>query len=107
MFKLILLITAIVVSLIIVYIYFKKDKLNFNNDVIKYKCTSNFKYTTVKLSDIKEFDIFFTPKRWSTKNNNYILFKDNYYIIEPGYYYYINNCKMIVNNDINVNLIKM
>ncbi len=41
--------------------------------------------------------LFYTNTRWSTKNNNYIhlIDTDKYYIIEPGYYYNLDeNYKM-------------
>ena len=37
--------------------------------------------------------LFYTNKKWSTKNNNYIYDKKNmkYYIIDKGYYYYLDS----------------
>ena len=81
--------------------------MDFNENTIKYKYTKFLNSEPLKLSELKESDFFFTTKKWSTKNNNYILFKDNYYIIEPGFYYYNFNCKLFINNDININKIKI
>jgi len=61
--------------------------------------------TETDIFDLQPEDIFYTTKKWSTKNNNYFLFNGDYYIIEPGYYYFItdqvklflnNNCKIFV-----------
>ncbi len=59
----------------------------------------------VKLSEAK--GIFYTTTKWTTKNNNYIhdQLTDKYYIIDINYYYKLNeNCKVLINNDLIVNL---
>ena len=49
--------------------------------------------------------VFYINKKWSTKNNNYMLFKDRYYIIEPGYYYITNkNTKLFLNNNCKIKI---
>lgn len=49
----------------------------------------NSKITTLNDPNL---ELFYTDSKWSITNNNYIYdtLIDRYYIIEPGYYYYIN-----------------
>ena len=63
--------------------------------------------TSVPLSKLKNRKnyLFYTTHEWTTKNNNYIYDKNKlyYYIIEPGYYYYLHGeCELTVNNEIYV-----
>ena len=57
------------------------------------------KSTNSKLDDLgPEYNVFYTEQNWSIKNNNYIFFNDRYYIIEPGYYYYVKKEDLTINN---------
>ena len=82
------------------------------DDNVKYKAyDTDIEFLNKYSKDLFIFDLqtlekpflFYTTKKWSTKNNNYVKSKNKYFIIEPGYYYYItpetelflnNNCKI-------------
>ena len=106
MFKLILIILLII---LIVFFLIQNILISFHKiyvfpETIKYATSHSDKryldrYSTKgKLSELSPGNLFFTEKKWSTKNNNYILFKERYYIIEPGYYYYLHG-DLTINND--------
>ena len=106
MFKQILLIFILVIIFyfIIKEIFISTHKLYISEDTVKYTM-SNSDYTFLKkysvnssLSDITQGSIFYTTKQWSTKNNCYLKFKDKYYIIEPGYYYYNSDVTLFQEN---------
>jgi hypothetical protein len=112
MFKQVLLkglIPLIIIIIVLIFI-FKKTNLNLNNEVFKYQLTDKSYFTeTSNLNDLKKLNeiAFYTNLNWSTNNNNYIYDKklDRYYIIEPGWYYYIPDSKRIklkVNKNIKV-----
>lgn len=63
------------------------------------------KYSKQKdIFDYQEHDLFYTTTKWSTKNNNYLEFNKRYYIIEPGYYYYIQpGVTVFLNNKCKIN----
>ena len=116
---LIILIILSIVYFIIKNILISTHKLYIDNLKIKYIAHDSDldylkKYSKeVDLYDLKEETncIFYTTKKWSTKNNNFIKFKERYYIIEPGYYYYINkNVKespeLYLNNNCKINVKK-
>ena len=114
MFKQILKTTIFIIIIIIIiikiinYYLIKNHKLYITDSIVKYNLDKKDelymkKYTTkVNINEIKENCIFYTTEKWSTKNNNYILFKDRYYIIEPGYYYYIHKDTKLFFNNISV-----
>jgi hypothetical protein len=110
---LILLFITIITYLIIKNILISNHKLYTDDTKIKYVLHDSDreyinKYSKkVDIFDISELEntIFYTTKRWSTKNNNYIKFKERFYIIEPEYYYFVqkgaelflnNNCKVTI-----------
>jgi hypothetical protein len=74
------------------------------DDRIKYNISDSdinlIKQNGKEMNEIPEKDgIFYTSTKWSTKNNNYLLYNDKYYIIEPGYYYVTKkNVKFFINN---------
>ena len=113
MFKLIVIVFIVFIVLSLLYFILlkkKQIKIYYSEDKIKYEITPDilnfFKKLDQKinLKDLNLNDFFYTTVKWNTKNNNYIIFNDRYYIIEPGYYYqYIG--KMVVNNNILVNKI--
>jgi len=84
----------LIIYLITKNIIISNHKLYLDKSKIKYNVHDSDKRYLEKysidsfLSNIKENDIFYTTKKWSTKNNNYFKFNETYYIIEPGYYYY-------------------
>ena len=110
MFKQVLLKGIIPLIIIVVLIFiFKKPNLILNDEVFKYPLTDKSHFTkSIYLNDLKKLSglAFYTNLNWSTKNNNYIYDKklERYYIIEPGYYYYIpsNRIKLKVNKNIKV-----
>jgi hypothetical protein len=79
----------------------------FINGIIKYPLNCKIKnaiYTN--FSQIKELDnyIFYTIEKINCNNYIYDTLTDYYYLIEPGYYYYINREKsnnLILNFDEN------
>jgi hypothetical protein len=102
MFKQFVIIFTLIVIIIITYysiryILIKTHKLYLNNDTVKYILyDSDREYLNKYSKDTDIFElkneknpVFYTDVKWSTKKNNYIKFKERYYIIEPGYYYYI------------------
>jgi len=100
MFKqiLIILIILILVYFIIKYLLIRAHKLFLDPSKVKYiLLDSDHDYLKKYSKEISIFElknlvepfVFYTNKRWSTKNNNYLKFKERYYIIEPGYYYYV------------------
>jgi hypothetical protein len=112
MFKQVLLkgiIPLIIVTIVLIFIL-KKPKLILNPEVFKYPLTEKSHFSkSIYLNDLKKLNeiAFYTNLSWSTKNNNYIYDKklDRYYIIEPGYYYYIPDSKRIklkINKNIKV-----
>jgi len=109
MFKQILKITIFILLLISLTILIinefliKYHKLHISEDCVKYILHKRDKRYlerySIEKNEIKENSIFYTKEQWSTKNNNYILFNDRYYIIEPGYYYHFNkDAKIFVNS---------
>ena len=115
MFKQIL-ITIIILTLtyyIIKYILVATHKIYTDNLKIKYPLDGRNleylkKYSKPKdIFDCQDNDIFYTTKQWSTKNNNYLQFNERYYIIEPGYYYYIQpGTQLFLNNNCKINCLK-
>ena len=114
MFKqiIIILLLSIISYFVIKYILIIFHKLYLSEFIIKYKLTdSDKKYlkmhsNTTTIGNLLEGEnlIFFTEKNWSVKNNNYIydIKNDKYYIIDSGYYYYLQNLKdykLTINNE--------
>ena len=108
MFKLIIVMIVIIIVILLIYYYYKPPKELFvSEDVIKYPLNESVKTTNGKLSTISTGSIFYTEIPWRAKSNNYILYLKRYYIIEPGYYYYINKeCSINIGKDINIKLVK-
>lgn len=107
MFKHILIILLILVLVYFIIKYFK-FKLHLDHNV-KYLITDDLESYSENgnLFDISTLSIFYTTKPWSTKNNNYLKYKDRYYIIEPGYYYYIHpETELFLNNNCKVKFLK-
>ena len=108
MFKQILLSSLVI---IICYFLIKKlivvffCKLNLSKLIIKYPLNDSDKSLLVmyssdyKLADLvlpefaKKTVVFYTNDTWSTLNNNYIydIINNKYFIIDKGYYYYLND----------------
>jgi hypothetical protein len=104
MFKHILIIFILIILIILYCVLFRKKELYYSDTVLKYilkkKDISFFKEKCI-LSELKQNDIFYSDQKWSTKNNNYFLFNNQYYIIEPGYYYrFLKDSKLFIENDI-------
>jgi len=95
-------IQCLIISLLIILTYIftkyyliKTHKLFITPSKVKYKMNKRDgeylkKYSKPEILTPSSVGIFYTDEKWSTKNNNYIEFEENYYIIEPGYYYNIN-----------------
>ena len=119
MFKqiLIILIILILVYFIIKYLLIRSHKLFLDPSKVKYTLLDSDhdylkKYSKeipiFELKSIRDPLVFYTNKKWSTKNNNYIKFKERYYIIEPGYYYYVlPETELFLNNNCNIYLKKI
>jgi len=94
MFKLCftLFLLIIITYFVLKYILVKYHKLYLSNEIVKYplrgKDLEYLKTYSYESSELVQYDVFYTTTEWSTKRNNYLSFKDDYYIIEPGYYYY-------------------
>jgi hypothetical protein len=119
MFKQILIISVTFLIIILTYFVIKNilirtHKLFLNDDIVKYTLhDSDRDYLNRYSKNVDIFElknnsgVFYTNVKWSTKNNNYLKFKDRYYIIEPGYYYYITpNIELFLNKSIDIKLIK-
>jgi len=112
MFKHILIILLILTLVYFIIKYFK-FKLHLDHNVkyqVHYKDTGYLdKYSeSANLFDVSPLCVFYTTKSWSTKNNNYLKHNDRYYIIEPGYYYYIHpETEMFLNNNYKVKILKI
>jgi hypothetical protein len=110
---LILLFITIITYLIIKNILISNHKIYTDDTKVKYVLHDSDREHINKCSkkadifDILEVEnaIFYTTKKWSTKNNNYIKFKERFYIIEPEYYYFIQKgAELFLNNNCKVNL---
>ena len=97
MFIIIYIIILIVILLILYYTkssfttkpFIDKNKVKYilnNSDKNYFK---RYGKELVNQTKLPKNGIFYTTTPWSTKNNNYFKYKENYYIIEPGYYYNI------------------
>ena len=115
MFKqiLIILFILIIFYFIIKNILISTHKLYLDSSKIKYTLYDSDKeylkkYSTdCLLSELEENSIFYTQTKWSTRNNNYLKFKDTFFIIEPGYYYYyLPETEIFINNNCKVFLLK-
>ena len=122
MFKhFLIIIILILVTLTVTYFLLKNilistHKLYLHSSKIKYTLhdtDSDFlkKYSNIiDIFDIKNITniVIYTNIKWSTKNNNYLKFKERYYIIEPGYYYYIiPEIELFLNNNCKINYFKI
>lgn len=105
----------ILVYFIIKYLLIRTHKLFLDPSKVKYTLLdSDYDYLKKYSDEIPIFElkglsesVFYTNKKWSSKNNNYIKFKKRYYIIEPGYYYYIlPETELFLNNNCNIYLKK-
>jgi hypothetical protein len=95
----------IIVSYLVTKYILRKNyrRFYFINGIIKYPLTCKIKnaiYTPI--SQIKDLNniIFYTKDKANSENYIYDKIMDYYYLIEPGYYYYIKNKKSI---DLNFN----
>jgi hypothetical protein len=112
MFKHLLIILLII---LIIYFIIKKfillfHKLILSKFIIKYDLIDSDKqfldlysneFNINILESLKDRMLFYTDTTWNTKNNNYIYDKinDKFYIIDSGYYYYIEspeNFKLVI-----------
>ena len=91
----------VIVGFISYFLFFcilKKDykRFYFTDGVIKYPLNFSLKNTNcVNFENIKHMDNFIFYSKEPVDCENYIYDKVNeiYYLIEPGYYYYINKLK--------------
>jgi hypothetical protein len=107
MFKQILIIITIIILtyFIFKFIFTANHKIYLSNETIKYKMSDRDKdflkmYSSDSLLEnlTSDVNLFYTNESWSTKNNNYIFFNEKYYIVEPGYYYYLRKDQITINN---------
>ena len=105
---------------IVIFLNKINKKITIPHEKIKYPLTNEIK----KFIDVNSIDmdidelilvqesikpfIIYTNTRWNSYNNHYIheSTSDNYYIIEPGHYYYIKKGIDIYSNEDNTNQIK-
>ena len=103
MFKQILINTFLIIIVIVIlfncinFYLIYSHKLYISPDLIKYKYLKKYS-EKVKISTLKENDIFFTKKQWKSSNNNYFKFNERYFIIERNYYYKVIK-NLTINND--------
>ena len=87
----------IAVFLVTKFILIYKPKIFISDSKIKYILNnSDLRHLNRYGKELNDFDfktngVFYTKTKWSSKNNNYCKFKGRYYIIEPGYYYVVND----------------
>jgi hypothetical protein len=93
--SIVIIIIIITISYILIKRYFLHS-LQLHSNVIKYLMEPLDKYFLDKYSTRQKLTgsfsgrlLFYTNDRWSSRNNNYLIKSDRYYIIEPGYYYYL------------------
>jgi hypothetical protein len=91
-----LMIIFIVFSYLVTKYILRKNyrRFYFINGIIKYPLTCKIKNSSyTKLSEIKDLNniIFYTKEKLNIENYIYDKNSDYYYLIEPGYYYYIKN----------------
>ena len=108
MFKHVLLLVFIIITsyYIVEYYLLYTYTLTVDKQLIKIPLTEKdkffFKNHSVRKED-NSFDkcLFYTTKIWMAKNGNYIYIpeKDKYLIIEPGYYYYTTDQKVVINSN--------
>ena len=102
----IILISIILLILLFYHLNLQSHKIYTHPDKIKYIFHGNdrnFLYKYSKQSELKNNCIFYITKPWNKLD--YVKFKETYYIIEPGYYYYTNpEAEFFLSNTI-VNLI--
>ena len=83
-------------------------KFYYIDSIIKYPLNCKIKNVTkTTFRDIELIDnyIFYTLEKINCKNYIYDKILDCYYLIEPGYYYYINeNPNLIMNFNSNLNV---
>ena len=90
-------VVLILIILIVNFIIIITHKLTIARGLIKYNMTRSDKYLinryskeiSIKDLDIKTKCVFYTEVPWKSSTGNYIHSKERYYIIEPGYYYYL------------------
>lgn len=83
-----------ILTILVIYYLFNKS-LEYKiliDDRIKYILNDKFidliKRNGKEMDNIpEEYGVFYTLTKWNSNNNNYLLYNDKYYIIEPGYYY--------------------
>jgi len=112
MFKQILILISLILLIYFIYYFVSTHELFLDENIVKYVlCDSDRNYInkheTINLQNEKGRFVFYTNVRWSAKKNNYLKFKERYYIIEPGYYYYITELvELFINKPIKVHLIR-
>ena len=96
----------IIVLILIAYFLIKRylRKIYITEGVIKYKLLESDKSLFDKTSSKTPSKLFYTTTRWSALNNNYLhnTIDNRYYIIEPGYYYYITDGIKITSKEIDI-----
>jgi len=89
-------IVFIILSYLVTKQIFKKKVIHFTSNVIKYKLKPGKLKKAIysKLSDIGlDNTIFYTDEKINHTNYIYDIINEWYYLIEPGYYYYIKDSK--------------
>ena len=92
MFKYLLFI-LVAVSFVYILISLKEYTIYTDDSTVKYKLTPLDEKFITKHGKLvenlpKENGVFFTNTKWNSNNSNHLKFKNNYILVEPGYYYY-------------------
>ena len=87
------------ITLIVVYLLNKIQKIVIFNNKIKYESNDSIKHIFKKYGTVIELDLInemgnngnyllLVETPWSINNNNYMLFNGKYFILDKGYYYF-------------------
>ena len=88
--------SIIAVIFITKFILISRHKIFVSDSKIKYTLNnSDRRYLNRYGKELDDFNfstngIFYTTTPWGLKTNNYCKYKEKYYILEPGYYYIVN-----------------
>jgi len=98
----ILLVIVIIIAIFIYLYFFNKSDFVPNLSIVKYPIKKELKnFKKIRLKDVPKNVIWYTTVPWKARKGNYLKFKKNYYIIEPGYYYLNNDSvELFTNNNI-------
>ena len=107
-----ILVLILIVILVVNFIFINTHKITITEGLIKYNMTGSDKSLISKYSEVKDIKevnsecLFYTTVPWKSSSGNYIhSSNDHYFIIEPGYYYYLgpsDKIEVVCNGPVNV-----